>query len=110
MTQEERDMCSVNIEAWFHGYDDEDRSLISGEEYTKQSAEITSVKVKVEVATVSGLIKALQQLEQMGYGDTDVVRCDSECGPCVLDEITLYDTSQGKIQGIYLNDKTFLIG
>lgn len=59
--------------------------------------------------TVRSLRDALTHLCDLGYGGTDILRADAECGPCPAWHLELYDTTDEQKRGALDCDTLFLI-
>ncbi len=70
---------------------------------------LTNQGQKIQVQTVRGLMEALSQLVEKGYGEHSIYRADVEAGPCGISAIELYDTSNERQRGELPYDYTFLI-
>lgn len=86
------------------------RSLLNEEPISVHGAEEGKpFTVHLNMRTVTAVRQALEHLEQLGYGNTIIMRTDTQDGPYDINNIALYDTSEGMRKGIYSSEMTFLV-
>lgn len=64
---------------------------------------------EIKVQSVRGLMEALSQLIEQGYGEHSIYRADVEAGPCEIKAIELYNTEAERLRGELPYDYTFII-
>lgn len=64
---------------------------------------------EIKVQSVRGLMEALSELINLGYGEHSIYRADVESGPCEIKAVELYNTEAERLKGELTYDYIFII-